>query len=114
MTSGRCCTRTRRSARNLLGNSEALKDTAEVVLTHHECFDGTGYPRGLEGEEIPRLGRIMKIADVYCAMTSPRPYRAGHSTHEEALEHLQEERGKHFDPELVDVFIDAKVGKTDG
>jgi putative two-component system response regulator len=96
----------------MVAETDALKDTAEVILTHHECYDGTGYPKGLEKDAIPRLGRIMKILDVYCAMTSPRHYREGHATHEEAVEHLKSERGKHFDPELIDVFLEKDIGRT--
>lgn len=97
---------------DMVAATDTLKDTAEAILTHHECYDGTGYPQGLEKDAIPKLGRIMKILDVYCAMTSPRHYRAGHATHEQALEHLQSERGKHFDPGLIDVFIEKKIGQT--
>jgi len=97
---------------DMVAATDALKDTANAILTHHECYDGTGYPQGLEKEAIPKLGRIMKILDVYCAMTSPRHYRKGHATHEEAVEHLKSERGKHFDPELVDVFLEKEIGQT--
>lgn len=93
--------------------SGGLKDTADVVRSHHECFDGDGYPRGLEGERIPFLARALKIIDVYCAMTSPRHYREGHSSHAEAIEYLRSERGKHYDPTLVDCFIDKEVGQPD-
>ena len=96
----------------MVAETSALKDTADIILTHHECFDGTGYPEGLEGDQIPRLGRVMKILDVYCAMTSPRHYRESHASHEEASEHLKSERGKHFDPELIDVFLAKNVGQT--
>jgi putative two-component system response regulator len=97
---------------DMVAATDALKDTADAILTHHECYDGTGYPGGLEKEAIPKLGRIMKILDVYCAMTSPRHYRKGHATHEQAVEHLKAERGKHFDPELIDVFLDKDIGQT--
>ena len=97
----------------ILSKMGAFADIAEIVRTHHECYDGTGYPLGIEGEEIPRLARALKILDVYCAMTSPRHYRETHASHEEAVGHLMEERGKHFDPELIDVFIEKKVGRTE-
>ncbi|MCX8064734.1 MAG: HD domain-containing protein [Candidatus Hydrogenedentes bacterium] len=80
-----------------------------VIESHHECYDGDGYPLGIEGEEIPFLARVLKVLDVYCAMTSFRIYRSGIATKEEALEHLKDERGKHFDPKVVDAFIEAKV-----
>lgn len=92
---------------------EGLTDTADVVRYHHECFDGDGYPAGLEGEQIPFLARAMKIIDVYCAMTSPRHYREGHSSHETAIEYLRSEQGKHYDPDLVATFITHDVGQPD-
>ena len=92
----------------------ALRDTVDIVRRHHECYDGTGYPDGLEGEAIPFLARVMRILDVYCAMTSERHYRNGFSTHDEAIEYIQEEKGKHFDPDLAQVFIDAQVGRCEG
>lgn len=90
---------------------EAFADTAQIVQFHHECFDGTGYPDGLEADGIPRLARAMKILDVYCAMTSPRHYRSGYCSHSDALDYLRGESGKHFDPELLRAFIDGKVGQ---
>jgi putative nucleotidyltransferase with HDIG domain len=93
----------------IVSAGEALKDTVDVVRSHHECFDGTGYPDGLEGDDIPYLARAMRILDVFCAMTSPRHYRQGQSSNEDALNHLKEERGIHFDPDLVDKFIAAEV-----
>lgn len=96
----------------LLHERQVAPDVIEMVEFHHECWDGVGYPDGLERKEIPYFARILKIADVYCAMTSFRHYRSGHASHEEAIEHLQHERGKHFDPELIDVFIQENVGQT--
>ena len=72
--------------------------------THHEKWDGSGYPRGMKGEEIPLQGRLMAFADVYDALTSERPYKKAF-THEEAIAIIAEESGKHFDPALVDVFM---------
>ena len=70
---------------------------------HHEKWDGTGYPHGLAGEEIPLLGRLMAIADVYDALTNNRPYKKAFR-HEEAVRIILEGRGKHFDSALVDIF----------
>ena len=74
--------------------------------THHEKWDGSGYPRGLKGEEIPILGRAMAIVDVYDALISERPYKKGLS-HEEAVDIIVDGKGKHFDPVIVDVFVEV-------
>jgi HD-GYP domain-containing protein (c-di-GMP phosphodiesterase class II) len=87
-------------------------DVVDIVLYHHECFDGDGYPEQLEGEAIPYLARVMKIVDVYCAMTSPRHYRETHTSHEDAIAYLKSERGKHYDAALLDVFLEAEVGQA--
>lgn len=76
----------------------------EVARTHHEKWDGTGYPAGLKGEEIPLCGRIVAIADVFDALTSIRPYKKAWTV-EQACEHLSSQRGLHFDPQLVDLFL---------
>ena len=89
----------------LAGSGSALLDlAAEIALTHHEWWDGSGYPRGLRGEEIPLAGRITAVADVFDALTSDRVYRAA-LTESEALDLLREESGSHFDPEVVDAFL---------
>ena len=75
-----------------------------IAMTHHEKWDGSGYPKGLKGLEIPLEGRIAAIADVFDALTSERPYKAAWSV-EEAVNLLQQESGKHFDPDLVSLFI---------
>ena len=86
-------------------------DVVEIVESHHECYDGDGYPDHLEREEIPYLGRAMRIVDVYCAMTSPRFYRKSFYTRDEAFEYLRSERSKHFDPEMVDLFTKGDVAE---
>jgi HD-GYP domain-containing protein (c-di-GMP phosphodiesterase class II) len=73
-------------------------------LQHHEHWDGSGYPKGLKGNEIHLYSRILAIADAYEAMTSPRPYR-GPLSHEEAIKELKKNSGLQFDPRLVDIFI---------
>jgi len=75
-----------------------------VARCHHEKWDGTGYPAGLKGREIPLSARIVAIADVYDALTSRRVYKDAW-THEETAKTMQAERGKHFDPELLDIFL---------
>jgi len=90
----------------ILQNSESkyLKMGASIAISHHERFDGTGYPYNLKGQNIPIEGRIVAIADVFDALVSHRPYKTAWSF-ESALNLLQEESGKHFDPELVNLFI---------
>jgi putative nucleotidyltransferase with HDIG domain len=81
-----------------------LRDAAEIVYAHQERFDGTGYPRGLQGEEIPLGARIFAIADTLDAMTSDRPYRKG-TTFDAAKEEIVRCTGKQFDPQIVEVFL---------
>ncbi len=88
----------------ILEQAGALRDAANVVLHHHEWFNGRGYPHGLAGAEIPVGARIVSIADAYDAMVRGRPYRAA-ITHAEALRELQRHAGEQFDPELVEVFV---------
>ena len=80
-----------------------LRHALAVVGAHHEKWDGSGYPLGLKGRNIPLEGRLMAIADVYDALISERPYKRAF-THEEARRIIEEESGKHFDPVLVDAF----------
>ena len=85
-------------------NTESLLDVAKVIAyTHHEKWDGTGYPQGLQGEEIPIVGRIMAIADVYDALISRRPYKEPMS-HEVACKIIMEGKGTNFDPQVIEVF----------
>jgi putative two-component system response regulator len=83
---------------------ELLELAATIARSHHERWDGTGYPNGLAGEDIPLEGRIAAVGDVFDAMTSPRVYKPALPV-EQALEQMQDERGGHFDPELLDVFL---------
>jgi putative two-component system response regulator len=76
----------------------------DVALTHHEKWDGTGYPTGLAGEHIPFEGRIVAVVDVFDALTSQRPYKQAWPV-ERALDYLRDQRGRHFDPALVDLFL---------
>lgn len=95
----------------ILVGSEAipLKIAATIAHTHHEKWDGNGYPRGLAGEEIPLYGRIAAIADVFDALTSARPYKPAWKL-EDALQLMAQSRGTHFDPTLIDVFFEALPG----
>ena len=82
-----------------------LSEFGNYSLTHHENYDGSGYPRGIKGEKIPVLGRIISIADSFDAMTTDRPYRKGLSL-EQAIYELNKHKGHQFDPHLVEIFID--------
>jgi putative two-component system response regulator len=75
-----------------------------IAMTHHERWDGTGYPVGLAGEDIPLEGRIVALADVFDALTSKRPYKEAW-TEDEACAHIREQRGRHFDPHLTELFL---------
>ena len=85
-------------------SSEVLNVGAQIALHHHEKFDGTGYPRGLRGEEIPLFSRIVAVADVFDALTSERPYKTAWSL-EQAAKHINDSAGSHFDPTCVAAFI---------
>lgn len=86
--------------------SQLLKLAKQVALTHHEKWDGTGYPQGLVGEKIPLAGRIVMLADVFDALTSERPYKKAW-TEEDAIQEIKNCSGTHFDPVLVGVFMKA-------
>jgi putative two-component system response regulator len=81
-----------------------LKMGMEIAYHHHEHWDGSGYPRGLVGAQIPLAARIVALADAYDTITSRRPYKAAFD-HEEAVRRIARDRGTHFDPVLVDVFL---------
>ena len=85
--------------------SELLKMARQVAATHHESWDGSGYPLGLSGEEIPLVGRIVAIADVFDALTSRRPYKNAWTV-EDSISYLQEQSGIRFDPKLVPLFVE--------
>jgi len=82
------------------------KKIAKIIKHHHEWFDGSGYPDGLKGEDIPLESRIMIIGDTYDAMTSTRPYREA-KTHQEAYDEILRFSGRQFDPGLVNIFIEV-------
>ena len=85
-------------------DDEVLQVAKDIVYTHHERWDGSGYPRGLQGQAIPVSGRIVALVDAYDALVTTRAYRQGVS-HEAAVEAVVSGRGTHFDPDLVDAFL---------
>jgi HD-GYP domain-containing protein (c-di-GMP phosphodiesterase class II) len=90
---------------DLLADVAQLRMAATVVRSHHERWDGGGYPDGLAGEQIPRLARVFSVVDVYDALMSDRPYRPAWSK-ERVLAHLRHESGRQFDPDVVAAFLD--------
>ncbi|MDX8398891.1 MAG: two-component system response regulator [Gallionellaceae bacterium] len=86
-------------------DSELFKMAQVIALTHHEKWDGSGYPQGLAGEAIPIVGRIVAIADVFDALTSKRPYKDAW-TIEKTVQLIKSEAGQHFDPTLINLFVD--------
>ncbi len=91
-------------ALSLIDDEEIIRLAKEMVFTHHEWFNGQGYPRGLAGEEIPIGGRVLAVVDVYDALVAPRPYRV-QMPHEQAVMTIRAQRGTHFDPDVVDAFV---------
>ncbi|NOZ38045.1 MAG: HD domain-containing protein, partial [Gammaproteobacteria bacterium] len=83
---------------------ELLNAARTIALTHHEKWDGSGYPNGVAGEDIPVMGRLVAICDVFDALISKRPYKKAWSM-DDTIELLKKERGKHFDPHLLDCFL---------
>ena len=90
-----------------LGEDTFLQYAREIAYTHQEKWDGSGYPRGLKGDEIPIPGRLMALADVYDALISKRVYKPP-LPHEKAVEIIVEGKGKHFDPDIVDAFLELE------
>ena len=91
----------------ILANSKAeiLKVAEQIAFSHHEKWNGKGYPQGLSGDNIPLAGRIVGLADTFDALTSKRPYKEPYPV-EVAIDIIRKERGQHFDPDLVDVFLE--------
>jgi len=95
------------AAERKLGNVSFLRFARDIAYTHHERWDGYGYPEGLRGDQIPIPGRLMALADTYDALTSKRVYKS-QLPHEKAVQIITEEKGSQFDPEVVDAFLAAK------
>ena len=94
------------TAQNRIGKNEFLDIAKQMAASHHEKYDGTGYPRGLSGDKIPLCGRLMALADVYDALISRRTYKAPIS-HSKVVDIIKNERAKHFDPDVVDAFLNS-------
>ena len=96
---------------NIVCSIDALPSLAPTISAHQEKYDGTGYPKGLKGKDIPLGARILGIADAYQAMVEDRYYREARS-HQEAVTELQKVRGTQFDPDVLDVFINVVNSET--
>jgi len=94
----------------ILSSSHEMLELADCILAHHERWDGTGYPKGLKGEAIPMVARIIALADSYDAMTSERPYRNALSE-EEAIAEIRNNAGTQFDPEIARIFVEKVLVK---
>ena len=102
-------------AHNLLSPIEYLRDALEIPYCHHEHWDGSGYPRGLKGTQIPLAARIFSVIDIWDALLSDRPYRKAWPR-EKVIEHLKEISGKDIDPHILEVFLKmiSENGMTTG
>jgi putative two-component system response regulator len=87
-----------------LGSTDFLQLAREIAYTHHEHWDGGGYPQGLKGDDIPISGRLMAIADVYDALINKRVYKEAFS-HDKAVEIVRRSAGNHLDPDIVEAFL---------
>jgi HD-GYP domain-containing protein (c-di-GMP phosphodiesterase class II) len=97
-------------AYEMLSAISYLRPALDIPHFHHEKWDGSGYPDGLKGEQIPLFARLFAIVDVYDALTSDRPYRTAWTV-EKTMEYIQEQAGKHFDPRVVDTFMKMISGQ---
>lgn len=93
----------------LLSPIAYLRNALEIPYSHHEKWDGTGYPRGLKAQEIPLSARVFAIVDVWDALTSNRPYRNAWSE-KKVLTYIKRQSGKHFDPEVTEKFLELLSG----
>jgi PAS domain S-box-containing protein len=97
-------------AYDMLHSIAYLRDSMDIPYCHHEKWDGTGYPQGLKGDQIPLAARIFAVVDVWDALTSDRPYRKAWSK-PDTLQYIREQSGKHFDPKVADVFLNDFVNE---
>jgi HD-GYP domain-containing protein (c-di-GMP phosphodiesterase class II) len=91
-------------ANEMLAPIRYLRMALDIPYSHHEKWDGSGYPRGLKGDQIPLVARIFSVVDVWDALRSDRPYRRAWDE-EKVREHIRSSSGMHFDPQVVDVFM---------
>ncbi|HVL81737.1 MAG TPA: HD-GYP domain-containing protein [Actinomycetota bacterium] len=98
----------------MISDVKILEPAFDVIRYHHERWDGTGYPYGKAGDEIPVAARVFAIADVFDALTSDRPYRTRSFTLDEAVDIVRAGSGTHFDPRLVETFLDVVLGLEQG
>ncbi|MGD8815516.1 MAG: HD domain-containing phosphohydrolase [Anaerolineales bacterium] len=98
-------------ARDMLQGIEFLRSAIDIPYAHHEKWDGSGYPRGLKGEQIPLSARIFAVVDVWDALSSDRPYRKAWPR-EKVIRHLQSGKGSHFDPQVLSVFLEILDNET--
>jgi HD-GYP domain-containing protein (c-di-GMP phosphodiesterase class II) len=92
----------------MLAPIQYLKGSTDIPYCHHEKWNGTGYPRGLVGEQIPLVARIFAVVDVWDALTSDRPYRKAWSK-DKAIEYLRSQSGMHLDPQIVKVCLESGI-----
>jgi HD-GYP domain-containing protein (c-di-GMP phosphodiesterase class II) len=97
---------------DVVNDVDWFDDAMDVIRCHHEKFDGTGYPNGLKGDEIPIIARIFSVTDVFDALISDRPYKKGFS-YEESMQIIRDDTSTHFDPKVVDVFETISKGLYD-
>lgn len=97
-----------KNAEKLSGSSSFLKFAREIAYSHQEKWDGSGYPKGLKGEQIPVSARLMAIADVYDALVNKRVYKVAFS-HQSAVDYIKQQKGLHFDPDMVDSFVQIEA-----
>lgn len=98
----------------MIADVRILEPAFDVIRFHHEKWDGSGYPYGKKADDIPVSARVFAMADVFDALTSDRPYRARSFTLDEAIEMIREGSGTHFDPGLVDIFLDVVLSLERG